>query len=206
MCMYVQTYTISSMRSVSAHTTIWNGSWGTAKNENKTSTITYVHLLTSYFELWNVINITINLKRGEMCIFSCAEKQGLTCTSSPKDLQGINWNGSKDLNERVSINLFRHTNIFGTSLMRGGIMLTLWIWRSCRVWNPSSSLLSGELAPQHWDADADKEKQNHKKVVINTLYFNTCTYLTNLIRLSLQVLCVAPVSPYVTNTPLPRSL
>lgn len=46
-----QTYTISSMRRVSAHTTIWNGSCGTAKNENKTSTIIYVHFLPSYFRL-----------------------------------------------------------------------------------------------------------------------------------------------------------
>lgn len=188
-----QTYTISSMRRVSAHTTIWNGSWGTAKNENKTSTIIYVHFLPSYFRLCNVVNITLNLIKEEMFIFICAVKQGLTCTPSPKDLQGINWNGSKDLNERVSIHSFRHTDISGTLLMRRGIMLTLWIWRSCRVWNASSSLLSGERAPQHWDADADKE--NHKKDINNTLCFNARTYLTNLIRLTLQFLRVAPVSP-----------
>lgn len=53
-----------------------------------------------------------------MCIFSCAEQQGLTCTSSPKDLQGINWNGSKDLNERVSKHSFRHSNISRTNAWR----------------------------------------------------------------------------------------
>lgn len=54
----------------------------------------YNYLLLLSYEMTNT---TLNLKREEMCIFSCAEKQGLTCTSSPKDLQGINWNGSKDL-------------------------------------------------------------------------------------------------------------
>lgn len=60
-----------------------------------------------------------------MCILCSPEKQRLTCTSSPKDLQEINWNGSTDLNERVSIHLFRQASIFGTSLICGGIMLTL---------------------------------------------------------------------------------
>lgn len=92
--------------------------------------------------------------------------------------------------------------------MQGGIMFTLWIWTSCRVWDVSSSPLSVELTPQHWDADAETEarKTQSKKVVTNTLCFNPCTYLTNLICVSLQVLCVAPVSPYVTHAPLPRPL
>lgn len=96
----------------------------------------------------------------------------------------------------LSIYTFIHTRLSGIQLMlQGSIMLTLWTWRSCRVWAASSSLLSAERAPRHWDAD-----ENHPNMISNILnpvdqYFAEQFQSPNLICLPLQVFSVTPVSP-----------
>lgn len=70
----------------------------------------------------------------------------------------------------------------------------------------SSLRRASSSALRCWCTQTERRKTQSKKAVTNTLCFNPCTCLTNLICVSLQVLWVAPVSPYVTHAPLPRSL
>lgn len=138
------------------------------------------------------------------------KKRSLTCTSSPKVLQGINWKGSKDLKEGVRSEVFIHIGIQGC-----------WEWM-----DPSRSpFVFGDLAgfglPLHLFS-AQSEFLSTEMLILNhqhriSIYTNVnptccaeqsqCVFKSpNLISLSFQVFSVTPVSPYVPHTPLPGPL
>lgn len=104
---------MSIIRSVPAHTTIWNGSWGAANNENESSTITHADLLNWPLTLKHYLK----LRNKRNVYFICATNLHLL-SEGPAGNQ-LEWiHRPKWMREYTFTQT--HIKTFGNSVMGGG--------------------------------------------------------------------------------------